>query len=60
VFALDLRYIDTNLSKAECNVITGDPHANPNYATGMAESGWCGARFVARLSADMSLLSNIK
>ena len=60
VLTLDLRYIDTNLSKADCNVITGDPHASYNSSTGMYESNWCGARFVARLSADVSVLSNIK
>jgi uncharacterized protein (TIGR02001 family) len=60
VLTLDLRYIDTNLSKADCNVITGDPHASYNTSTGLYESNWCGARFVARLSADVSVLSNIK
>jgi uncharacterized protein (TIGR02001 family) len=59
VLTLDLRYIDTNLSKVDCNTITGDPRATIN-AAGLAESNWCGARFVARLSADLSVMSNIK
>src|SRR5262245_36895374 len=28
VFTLDLRYYDTDLSKIECNVLTGDPNAD--------------------------------
>lgn len=50
VFTLDLRYSDTDLSKAKCYLITGDPHAS---AAG--ESDWCGATFIARLSADLTL-----
>ena len=52
---LDLRYHDTNLSKENCFVFTGDPNArpggrpdpisNPNGLT----SRWCGAAFVAKL-----------
>ena len=53
-FNLDLRYYDTNLSKENCFVLTGDPNArlggrvdlftNPN---GLG-SNWCGAAFVAK------------
>jgi uncharacterized protein (TIGR02001 family) len=52
---LDLRYHDTNLSKENCLVFTGDPNAqaggrpdpvtNPDGLT----SRWCGATFVAKL-----------
>lgn len=49
-FTLDLRYSDTDLSKAKCYLITGDPHAS---AAG--ESSWCGAAFIAKLSADLTL-----
>lgn len=52
VFTLDLRYSDTDLSKADCYTITGDPHANA-----LGESNWCGATFIARLSADLTLAS---
>ena len=51
---LDLRYTDTNLSKENCFVFTGDPGATPggqiNPLTnpqGLA-SNWCGATFVAK------------
>jgi len=30
IFNLDLRYYDTNLSKEDCFVFTGDPNATPN------------------------------
>lgn len=67
VLALDLRYIDTNLSKGECNAFTGDHtttstgfiipglNAAPGYG-----SKWCGATFVAKLTADLTLNANIK
>jgi uncharacterized protein (TIGR02001 family) len=52
---LDLRYHDTNLSKENCFVFTGDPNARPGgrpdpitNPDGLT-SRWCGATFVARL-----------
>lgn len=59
VFTLDLRYVDTDLSKEDCGTITGDPHGTLN-AAGFVESDWCGARFVARLSADLTVNDNLK
>jgi hypothetical protein len=65
VFTVDLRYTDTNMSKADCNVFTGDhtatfsPAAVTPINTGNA-SNWCGARFVARLSADLTVNTNLK
>ena len=65
VFTLDLRYTDTDLSKAECNTFTGDqtalfsPSGITNYNWG-PQSNWCGARFVARLSADLTVNTNLK
>ena len=61
VFTLDLRYHDTNLSKQECNYLTADPGAittGPvfvNNWTTSNSSKWCGAAFVAKLSADLTL-----
>ena len=66
VFTLDLRYSDTNLSKANCNAFTSDPTAslsssyvNPINggvgATSAGGSSWCGAAFIAKLSADLTL-----
>jgi uncharacterized protein (TIGR02001 family) len=65
VFTLDLRYTDTDLSKAECNAFTSDHTATfsndfSNINTGGFGSNWCGARFVARLSADLTINTNLK
>ena len=53
-FNLDLRYHDTNLSKEDCFVFTGDPTATPggrpNFVTNPAGlvSHWCSAAVVAK------------
>ena len=67
VFTLDLRYYDTDLSKGECNALTGDHTAtfNPgNIIPVVNPSGlgskWCGAAFVAALKVDLTLVNNIK
>lgn len=63
VFTLDLRYSDTDLSKGDCNAFTGDHTAtatgfitpiNPPPGIG---SNWCGAAFIAKLSADLTFAS---
>ncbi|MGY8664016.1 TorF family putative porin [Bradyrhizobium sp. UFLA05-109] len=53
-FNLDLRYYDTNLSKENCFVYTGDPNARPGgridpitNPSGLV-SNWCGATVVAK------------
>ncbi|MEJ0078807.1 MAG: hypothetical protein WDO17_25895 [Alphaproteobacteria bacterium] len=58
--SLDLRYSDTNLSKEDCFVSTGDPNATPggqiNPLTnpqGLV-SNWCGATFVAKFSFSLN------
>lgn len=61
VFTLDLRYHDTNLSSAECNILTGDPSAAAiaptavNNAVSTGASNWCGSAFIAKLSFDTTL-----
>ena len=65
VLTLDLRYTDTNLTQANCNAFTGDHTAPLNGSFNTinplgAGSNWCGARFVAKLSADLTLNANIK
>jgi Bacterial protein of unknown function (Gcw_chp) len=61
VFTLDLRYYDTDLTKGECNAFTSDPTATFSLSnvsainTGGFGSNWCGAAFVAKLSADLTL-----
>ena len=54
VFNLDLRYYDTNLSKENCFVFTGDPNARPGGRIDLVTnpaglvSNWCGATIVAK------------
>jgi hypothetical protein len=53
---LDLSYYDTNLSKEDCFVFTGDPMATPGGAVDPVSnpdglrSRLCGATFVGALS----------
>lgn len=60
VFTLDLRYSDTDLNKGDCNAFTSDPGASgtadvtPINPSGLG-SNWCGAAFIAKLSADLTL-----
>jgi hypothetical protein len=64
-FTLDLRYYDTNLTKAECNVFDSDHTSTfnagnlTNLNPGGLGSNWCSAAFVAKLSFATNL-SNIK
>jgi uncharacterized protein (TIGR02001 family) len=57
---LDLRYYDTNLSKENCFVFTGDPSASPggriNLITnpGGLMSRWCSATVVAKLWFELN------
>jgi uncharacterized protein (TIGR02001 family) len=52
---IDLRYYDTNLSKENCFVFTGDPNARPGGRVNLVTnpdglvSNWCGATFVAKV-----------
>ena len=65
VFTVDLRYVDTNMNKGDCNAFTSDHTAGAGTSitainpTGVA-SKWCGGTFVARLSADLTVNTNIK
>ncbi len=76
VFTLDLRYSDTNLSRGDCNAFTSDfatrsfgagnvtpinpAFVGPNGQVGAFGSNWCSARFVAKLSADLTAMTNLK
>jgi uncharacterized protein (TIGR02001 family) len=62
-FTLDLRYSDSNLTKAQCNVFTSDQTAtfSPGAVTtqnpGGLASNWCGAAYTAKLSFATNLSS---
>ena len=65
VFTLDLRYIDTDLNKGDCNAFTSDHTASgTTNVTAINPAGvgskWCGSTFVARLSADLTVNTNLK
>ena len=66
VLTLDLRYYDTNLNKAQCNVFTSAQNAtfSPANVTPQNPNGlgtnWCSAAFVAKLSASVDFASNLK
>ncbi len=64
-FTLDLRYYQSNLTPAQCNVFTSDHTASfspsnitPTNPSGLG-SNWCGAAFIAKLSLSTSI-DNIK
>ena len=65
VFTLDLRYSDTNLSKGDCNAFTsafngsGTNNVTAINPTGVG-SNWCGAAGIAKLSADLTAMTNLK
>jgi hypothetical protein len=67
VFTLDVRYSDTNLSKASCNVFTSD-YSTRNFNAGFVTptnpggfgSSWCGAVGIVKLSADLTAMTNLK
>ena len=71
VFTLDLRYSDTNLSKASCNAFTSDystTNSSPGFVTAINPgngatafgSNWCGAAGIVKLSADLTAVTNLK
>src|ERR1700688_3469367 len=71
VFTLHLRYSDTNLSKGNCNAFTSDystTNASPGFVTAINPgngttafgSNWCGAAGIAKLSADLTAMTNLK
>ena len=59
-FNLDLRYHDTNLSKENCFVFTGDPTRGRAVAPILSPIPtasplrWCGAAFVAKLWFELN------
>ena len=57
IFTVDLRYYDTDLSKGNCNVLTGDHTATFNPAAISAinnggESKWCSSAIILKLAVD--------
>jgi hypothetical protein len=65
VFTLDLRYSDTDLSRGDCNAFTsafdgsGSTNVTPINPGGVG-SNWCGAAGIAKLSVDLTAMTNLK
>ena len=67
VFTLDLRYSDTDLSKANCTAFTSSFNATAggaaganNINTGGFVSNWCGSAFIAKFGVDLTAATNLK
>jgi hypothetical protein len=66
ILTLDLRYYDSNLTKAQCNVFTSAQNATFSTANITAQNpnglgtNWCSAAFIAKLSASVDFASNLK
>ncbi len=65
VFTLDLRYSGTDLSKGNCNAFTSDFTASGTTNVtpinpGGAGSNWCGSAGIAKLSFDLTAMTNLK
>jgi uncharacterized protein (TIGR02001 family) len=65
VFTLDLRYSDTDLNKGDCSAFTsaynatGTTNVTPINPGGTG-SNWCGAAGIAKLSFDLTAMTNLK
>jgi uncharacterized protein (TIGR02001 family) len=55
VLTFDVRYHDTDLTQAQCFVLTSDPRGVPS-----GQSKWCGASIIGKLSFDLTLNNHIK
>jgi uncharacterized protein (TIGR02001 family) len=65
VFTLDLRYSGTDLSKGNCSAFTSAFNASgTTNVTSInplgTSSNWCGSAGIAKLSADLTAMSNLK
>ena len=52
---VDLRYHDTDLSRGECFVLTGDLRGLPSGKGPLNSSKWCGEAFIAKVAFDTTL-----
>jgi uncharacterized protein (TIGR02001 family) len=55
IFTFDIRYYDTDLSRSNCFLLTGD---TSGIASG--QSKWCDATVVAKFSFDLTAMTNLK
>jgi hypothetical protein len=55
VLTLDLRYHDTDLTRAECFGLTADLRGLPGGNGTIGESRWCSEAFIAKIAFDTTL-----
>jgi uncharacterized protein (TIGR02001 family) len=60
VFTLDFRYYDTDATKAECFVLTGDLRGLTGGTNPAGQSKWCNSAFVVTSKFDLTALANLK
>jgi len=60
VFTLDLRYYDTDLTKAECFIVTSDLRGMNGGTNPIGQSKWCSPTFIAATKFDLTVLMNVK
>jgi len=60
VFTLDFRYYDTDATKTECFVITGDLRGLTGGTNIPGQSKWCNSAFVVSSKFDLTALANLK
>jgi hypothetical protein len=61
VATFDIRYYDTDLSKANCFILTGDLHGLPGgFGAGVGQSNWCSASVVGAVKFDLTAMTNLK
>jgi hypothetical protein len=59
VFSVDLRYYDTDLSKENCFVVTGDLRGLTGGSS-PGQSHWCSPTFIVATKFDLTVLTNVK
>ena len=60
VATLDLRYYDTDVSRANCFVLTGDLRGLPGGGGTIGQSNWCSSAFIAALKFDLTAGANLR
>ena len=55
IFTFDVRYYDTDLSRQQCFLLTGD-----TSGLAIGQSKWCDATVVAKFSFDLTAMTNLK
>jgi uncharacterized protein (TIGR02001 family) len=60
VFSVDFRYYDTDATKSECFVLTGDLRGMNGGTTAIGTSNWCSPTFIVATKFDLTVLTNVK